>query len=429
MLKTFPLDYIRQIISQVLYEEHINNPDLVGAYDQVQIFSFYEQLQTEEEVNRYVELYREITDQQNRTNLIMSGTVIAPENPTITNINQKTNIPMTFTCSLRLTLGDRDICLDSINNLIEKLKGRKVDIAEFDNGKLLVVGTIANNSVGTPYYKNGDFIGVKTNTSQSLTAFVDSVKTDLTNKEITYKDSSSQIQWFYYEESGKLKVAYSHNGGTSFAQKEFDNDLPFIVFPPEHNSFTKYQVSLSFDAMRVDEPRNLNAEQYCNISFGGSATISSNGIILGNELTKLCISKKCVKGKQTYNYPANAYWLEPMELPNSLNPNSQLKQLASNGFLTNDHIDSATPTLQYTFLMDKSIDLLLDIFKYSRYGTITQNGVTANTIYEVKEIFSTWGEVNIYTYLAKIVDSIDIENTESDTITITIPMKVQGAND
>ena len=75
-------------------------------------------------------------------------------------------------------------------------------------------------------------------------------------------------------------------------------------------------------------------------------------------------------------------------------------------------------------------------FKYARYGiqgTNTTNshyadGVCPNMIYEISEIWSCWGQVNRFKFKAKIVESIDIENTESDTMTITVPFQVQGDN-
>ena len=48
-------------------------------------------------------------------------------------------------------------------------------------------------------------------------------------------------------------------------------DYP-ILFPPEHEGFEKYKLSLSFDSIKCNQPRTLNGDEYCDISFGGSAT-------------------------------------------------------------------------------------------------------------------------------------------------------------
>ena len=50
-------------------------------------------------------------------------------------------------------------------------------------------------------------------------------------------------------------------------------------------------------------------------------------------------------------------------------------------------------------------------------------------IYQVSEIWSAWGEVDVHTYNAKIVESIEIDNSESDVLTISVPFQLQGEND
>ena len=53
MLKIFPIDFIRQAFEQKLLIEHNNNQELFGGKDQVNIFSFYEQLKSQDEVDRF----------------------------------------------------------------------------------------------------------------------------------------------------------------------------------------------------------------------------------------------------------------------------------------------------------------------------------------------------------------------------------------
>jgi hypothetical protein len=130
MIHGFVIDFVRQALEQTLLEQHKSNPDLFGGKDQVNIFSLYEQLAKGDDVDRYVENLREIADQQNKTDLILNGVLLAPTNPTITNLYSCTNIPMEWVCSLRCALANRDQALDTLNNLIEELKGSKVDIAE-----------------------------------------------------------------------------------------------------------------------------------------------------------------------------------------------------------------------------------------------------------------------------------------------------------
>ena len=426
-MKVFYIDFVRQILEQTFLNEHIKDNNLVGGKNQLNLFSFYEQLEEREQVDRYVEYFNELVNQQNRTDLIANGILSAPENPSITNLNKHLIIPLSYVCAFRIALKDRDSILDTINNLISILKGRKVDIAEFDNGKLFMVGTLGNNVDGTPLIRVGDFIGVKVNTSTLLDTWVNSQINALTD--FTWENFGNRSQYLYYEESGKLKVAYNNNG--EWEEIEDDNSYDDIIFPPSHNSFTKYKVSLSFDSTRCDTPRSLDAEEVITISFGGSATIVDSNVLLGNDLTKLSIAKYgLVDANGTNLISGTPHWLEPLEMPSGNNADTQLNKLMSNNFIANSHTDSLQLAINYTFIVDLSNNLIAQWFLYARYGKngFGQPYVTPNLIYSITEIFSSWGVVYKWTYLGKIVESIDIENTESDTLTIALQFQVQGAN-
>ena len=84
MLRTFPIDFIRQTFEQKLLQEHNKDLTLYGGKNQVNIFSFYEQLKTQEEVDRFVKNFRDLSEQQNKTGLILNGVLVSPENPSIT---------------------------------------------------------------------------------------------------------------------------------------------------------------------------------------------------------------------------------------------------------------------------------------------------------------------------------------------------------
>ena len=433
MTTNFPIDFVRQVLEQTLAEEHIANPNkYFGGKAQVNLFSFYEQLQKEDEVNRYVEIYRDLSEQQNRTGLIMNGTIVAPENPTITNINQCLIIPMSFTCSFRVRLEDRDASLETINNIIEILKGRKCDIAEFSGGKLFKVGTVANEVYGTPTTSNGCFLGQITSAS---------INTDMTttNGIIAYYTSKGitfdQNAYYYVEDNLTHYMFVIKKVDGTWVKLLNNGTHNDIIFPPENETFTKYKLSMSFDSIRCDEPQTLNANEYCIVSFGGSATIVSKGVKLGNDLTKVGVKRTLIKSSTDISITDTYHWLEPLELPSGNNADTQLNKLVSNKFISNTHTDSLAISMQYTFIVDESVDLIKQWFRYARYGiqangtTISYtSGITPNMIYEISEVWSSWGEVEIETYKAKIVESIDIENTESDTLTITIPFQLQGDN-
>ena len=431
MSKAFFIDYIRQLIIQTLEQEHIKNPNLVGGANQVNLFSFYEQLVNQSEVDRYVEMYKQLADQQNRSGLIANGIIASPENPTITNINKGTIVPLSFTCAFRLLLEDRDLMLETIDNLISIHKGRKVDIAQFDNGKLFMVGTIGNNVVGTPMIRIGDFIGTKTNSEESVDLFITARLTTFNVYPYYFNTSelflSQRTRYLYFEENNLLKVAVYNVDTEQWEEKVDDNTYDDVIFPPQHNSFTKYKVSISFDAMRTNEPRTLNGKEVIEISFGGNATVVNKSIKLGNDLTKVCVQKHKLVTKDLEQPLDNVeHWLEPLEMPSGNNADTQLNRLMSNNFVTNTHTDSITISNRYTFICDDDETLLDEWYDYGRYGT--QTTITPNIIYKVTELYSSWGLVKKKQYLAKIVESIDIDNNENDVLTIAIPFQKQGEN-
>ena len=439
MLKIFPIDFIRQAFEQTLLKEHNDNQEFFGGKDQVNISSFYEQLKNQDEVDRFVETYRDLADQQNRSGLILNGVIVAPENPTITNLYSSLIIPMSFTCSMRCLVGNRDRAIWTINNLIDNLKGSKVDIAQLncidEEGKKysvpFMVDTIGHND-NEPTLKNGDYIGTLTNANAANDRI-----TEYTQKGVTFDNTKDY--WFYCQHNNKLKVIYYDHNNNAYSFMEDDGNHNDIIFPPEHDSFEKYKVSFSFDAIRCDEPRNLNAEEYCELSFGGNATLVNASVQLGNDLLKIYMSKLGFQGETWVSFEQDGAFpgdfLEPLEMPSGNNANTQISQLVSNNFKSNSHTDAIALTLQYTFVYDKSISLLKQLFDYSRYGkqpdgeeTPFRDGITPNIIYGVYEIWSSWGDLEIIPIRAKIVENIDVENTESDTLTLSVTMQIQGEN-
>ena len=206
-----------------------------------------------------------------------------------------------------------------------------------------------------------------------------------------------------------------------------------IIFPPEHTDFEKYKLSLSFDSLRVDTPRTLNAEEYCEISFGGSATLVNEKVKLGNDLVKVYFQRNKIVAATDVEFTSEPkYYLEPLEMPSGNGASTLPSLLSSNEFKTNTHTDGITLRLQYSFVLDENIKLLKDWFNYGRYGTQYGTGgtylITPNIIYNVGEYWSSWGNVELKLVLAKLVESIEIENTESDTLTLGITMQIQGDN-
>lgn len=534
MIKSFPIEFVRQTFEQTFLMEHIKDQNYFGGKSQISLSSFFQQLKNQDEVDRFVETFKDLTEQQNRLNLIGNGILLSPENPTITNLYTCLIIPMTYTCAIRCQLFNRDQMLDTINHLIDELKGSKVDIAQLkcidENGKVyyqpFMVGTIGHND-GAPKLKNGDYIG-SLDSATDLNTIIENLAADDIEKDDSY--------WFYCENDNLLKVvalledgvnnivdgidyeyqlvdgryltfditaaghvdideivsvygnffvngdetvtlenisgvvdSYEYQGNettitltfdlgrnvteivTNFQDIDIDevqvNEKNYtpqfieddgtyddIIFPPEHTSFEKYKLSLSFESLRCDTPYTLDGEEYCEISFGGSATLVNDSIRLGNDLVKVSISKYQIKksnGNITYSTPTT-YYVEPLEMPSGSNANTKAMQMVSNNFITNSHTDALSITLQYSFVCDFNVPLLKQWFKYARYGTQNINDsndvqtMSPNIIYDVNEYWSSWGVVDIEPLKAKIVGNIDVENTEGDTLTLSLTMQKQG---
>lgn len=424
-MKTISVDFIRQVLEQTLYIEHIKNNYFYGGRNQVSILSFYEQLLKQEDLDRYVEIFRDLTNQQNRTGLIANGVIAAPENPQIININSSMIIPMTWTLAIRCTLENRDELIATLDNLSKQLRGRKQDVAELNTGELFMVGTPFQND-GKPAFKQGDYVGnIGLGT---LSAFMSSLYSSYVST--NYANWFTSGDYFYYEESGLLKVgrATYSSGVWSYEQiTSASEDVTNVIFPPEHTSFTKYKLSVSFDTTRVDEPRTLNAKDFCTVSIGGSATLVNNGVVLGNDICKVSVQKYFIKSNPDITFPsATITYLEPLELSSGAGMSNQLTQTMSS-FIQNKHNDGINPTINYSFVLDTKVALLKQLYRYARYGVISPSadGISPNMIYKFVEYKASWGEYDVELFNAKLTENIDIENTESDAMTIAIQVEIQ----
>ena len=453
-LRTFPIEFIRVALEQTLLEEKIKNNYLFGGKNEFEIISLYRELVEQEDVDRFKQTFQDLAKQQNRSGLIGNGILLAPENPTITNLYSSLIVPMVFNLNVRVAPENRDQMLDTLYNLIETLKGRKVDVAQLKcrdcNNQVVYipfcVGTLgeeldSNNQV---CLFNGAFLGELITTSHTIPPTPIPIFTAVNNLLTSLRTNGVNIPnnyepeidtWFYVENNGQIKVLAPtfNNGGifTGWQLLEDDKTRGDIIFPPTHTEFEKYKLSFSFDSIRCDEPRTLTAKEYCNLTLGGSATLVNNGVAFGNDLLRIGFTKKMIKGNPdvTFNN-ATKTWLEPLEMPSGSNANTNPNNLISNKMITNTHTDALALTLQYTFILDKNVPLLRQWYDYGRYGTqgITASDISPNMIYEINEFWCSWGDIENKNVNAKIVESIDIENTESDTLTLGLTFQLQGAN-
>lgn len=414
--KTFQLDFIRAIVD---YKLSFNDNETYFSNNELKNYSFYEHITTDTAANRYVQTIQDLTKQLNRTQYNGLGVFSINQTPSITNLYDAFISPFEFTYVIRCQLKDRDKMVDTLYHLIDELKGRKVDVAQLDTGVLFPVGTI------TEEVKVGDFVGEIT-----LTTSIDDLLTALYSKGITIPTWENE-DYLYAKEDGKL-VRYYYNNGV------WVEDTTYFIEELSHSSFTKYKVSLSFNDITVNTPYSLDAEEYVSFELGGSATLVNGSVQLGNDLVRVFIKKnKIITGdSQEFTFTNGYQEIEPLEIPSNSNANSIPNQLRSNFFQVNSHTDSLAYTLQYTFVCDFSIDIIKQWFLYARYhicnlgndNSLTQDSMTPNIIYDIKEIWSSWGEVDVRNVLGKINEDIAIENTEADILTLGLSFQLQGEN-
>ena len=445
MIQVFPIEFIREIIRQTLLREKLKrgNDNYIGGDNEINIFSFYEQLSTHEEVNRYVENYRALTKQQNKTDLIANGVLTCPSAPSITNLYSATIIPMDWALFVRTTLGNRDQVVYSFNNLIEVLNGRAHDLALLtcrdESGKIyyqpFMLPRVGNddgsnyNGVGAPRLESNMFIGYA---PSETSAYLESVITTMTSLDVV--DALGIGDYVYYQTTGansQIRIAQkvSTTAGSMFQMNvQDDGNHVQTIFPPAHEGVELYKVSMSFEAIRGDTPRNLNSEEVWDMNISGSATLVNKSVLLGNDLNRICIYTYKIKGNpdSTFTDPTK-YWLEPLEFGSGLSANSNPFQKLSK-FVPNTHTDAMSPTIQYTFVLNLNNPFLLELYNYARYGASTAsiNSISPNMIFGIREIQSYCGEIKRKVYYAKLVDAIEINNTEGDTMTISATFQIQG---
>lgn len=422
MIKTFQIDFVRQLLESTLDSIADENSSLYYSASDISIFSFYEHLQTEEEVDRYVERYQDLVNEQNRAGTIGIGVLTTPTTPTITNIRSSFVSPFEWTCAIRFTLGNRDMGLATIYKVIETLKGRVNAVAQLNDGTLVFLGVIGRN--GELEINDYDYIGVFDTDDTST-----SVETLIAN--YTNNGFTNNATYLYGTDSSGILYLLTYDSDSDTWTTEIVND---------NTGCDIFKLSCSFDDIKCDQPYVLNANEYCTITFGGSATLSSANITMGNDISIIQIGKYKIV---TSNDSSNDIWLtddetssgdvvytilEPLEITSGNNLNANITQLRSNYFKQNTHIDSISPVIQYAFVYDSSISILKQWFEFGRYGSGSNSTISPNMIYMIKEYICGIGELDVHTFQAKVSGDIEIENTESDTLTISIAFQVQGEN-
>ena len=376
--------------------------------------SFYEQIEDEQSVSRYVANIKDMIALQNReksvSNYKAMGIVSQTGQAEILNIKTNYVTPLEYQVRLDIELADRDYVLGKIKTLIDDTRGSKFDVLVGGNGTIYPTAN-PNGFNGTkPILQNKCFVFYSGDYNW-ITAPNDLI-TDL---KAYYEFPGSNFSVYMDGNDGdtlsglyRLDFTYTAPSTYAFTQVKLQN------------TFEKYKLSLSFNGIQSDEPFINNGLDRVFLFFGGSATLVKNNVALGNDIVLTTIQV----GKDT----GTVVEVEPLEIPSSLNLNDDSYQLYASGYQSVDRNMAIQNKLNYSFVYDRSNSLFNDLYKFSRYGSGTGTLVSpvtgyTNQIFTIKEYRYAFGVREIDTFYAKISES-GVQNTNGDVLTLTLGFKV-----
>jgi hypothetical protein len=411
-----------------IYDIDLLRALFVDKLDDNTIFlaSFYEQIQDEQQIERYVETIKELLSLQNReksvSNYKAMGIIAQSGSAEIINIKQNYISPLEYQARFDIELSDRDYVLGKLKTLINDLRGRKFDLIQLANGTTKVITpNIINTTTDKPQIRLG---GTSLTTQPNFMTIIGS-----------YNPTTATTDW-----SNDIDAQF-HNYATTnpFSNVGIDAGFWFIynnklyyrtlrlVSPPSSYSYgtavevgtieALYKLSLSFDGIQSQEPYINNGVDRVFLFFGGSATVVEHKVSLGNDIVLNTIQV----GKNT----GTIYTVEPTEIPASLSVSDDTFQTYANGYRTQDRNLAIGNKMAYSFIYDNTIALYNDLYAYARFGT-TPTG-TASTLpqqeFTIKEYRYSFGVLITNTFYAKLGD-VATSNTNGDVMTISVNFKI-----
>jgi hypothetical protein len=387
---------------RALFVDKLNDPTIFLA-------SFYEQIQDEEQINRYVDSIKELLALQNRekseSNYKAMGIIAQSGNAEIINIKQNYISPLEYQARFDIELSDRDYVLGKLKTLINDLRGRKFDIIQFTNGQTAVpkeptINTangkinLTNNILVGP-----DFGGATIGSSDVISEIV-----------ANYNFANNTLYTFYIIRDAGFGGPYFLVRATFQRVSNFDSVSEIATLGEISN---RWKLSMSFDGIQSQEPYINNGVDRVFLFFGGSATVVESKVSLGNDIVLNTIQV----GKNT----GTIYTVEPTEIPASLSVSDDTFQTYANGYRTQDRNLAIGNKMAYSFIYDNTITLYNDLYSYARFGT---NASTyAQQVFTIKEYRYSFGVLTINTFYAKLGD-VATSNTNGDVMTISVNFKI-----
>lgn len=401
MIKTFEIEFVNKAL-----EKALNDNDY-------KVVSFYEPLNELKDVAFYQALYQDIIEELNETKFKAIGVVATTKSPTITSIKKSFISPFEFGVNLRTKALYRDEVVQKVYEVIDQLKGRKIELVQLIKDEQLVnivpVGVLLQES---EELKNGDFIG----TFEYYYNLQNYLDYDVwTNPQFEIIENV----WYklYALIEGKL---YSFE--VKFIEL-VDFEMRNLELVGEHDKCEFYKLDLSFDSIRIDNPNTLNKDDFCVIMLGGSATLCSANVMLGNDLVQVGIKKYKENGVVLENQEYE--FIEPLDMPNDYKTDIFSYGLLNNGFKGSEHIQGYSSDISYSFIIDKESAFIYDTYRQTRYLTST----TPNTIYEIMEVWSSFGNIEKNIFIAKMTNGVKVDKGDNDVLSLSIPFSIVGENE
>jgi hypothetical protein len=376
--------------------------------------SFYEQIQDDEQINRYVDTIKELLALQNRekseSNYKAMGIIAQSGNAEIINIKQNYISPLEYQARFDIELSDRDYVLGKLKTLINDLRGRKFDVIALENGaiKILPDNYIVNKETNKiTINPSGTFVSVGSSNpiEATPTAFITHLNATY-HQVIGGRAFASLVPYtllFIYNNDYYSRIITSIGAGTyTFGTAVKIGDVE-----------QTYKLSLSFDGIQSQEPYINNGVDRVFLFFGGSATIVESKVSLGNDIILNTI--------QVGKNEGEIYEVEPTEIPASLSVSDDTFQTYANGYRTQDRNMAIGNKMAYSFIYDNTISLYNDLYTYARFGT---NASTyAQQVFTIKEYRYSFGLLTTNTFFAKLGD-VATSNTNGDVMTISVNFKI-----
>jgi hypothetical protein len=374
--------------------------------------SFYEQIQDEEQITRYVDSIKELIALQNseksKSGYKAMGIISQSGSADILNIKQNYIVPLEYDVRLDIEITDRDYVLGKIKQLIDDLRGRKFDVIQLVSGQVVVpvIPTI-NTTTDKIVLANNVFVSRTATISPNDTTTKNEIIADINNR---FQFDLSVTYTIYQINSPASNVfnLVSRTFRKDIGSTNILSDVTVIGTIESEN-----KISMSFNGIQSQEPYINNGVDRVFLFFGGSATIVDNNVTLGNDIITTTIQK----GKDT----GTIFIVEPTELTGGLDVSDDTFQTWTTGYESIDRNMAIANKVSYSFVFDRNNTFYEELYKYGRYGF--GSGSLAQLILTVKEYRYSFGVLTVDKFYAKL-GNVNTQNTNGDVMTISILLKV-----